>query len=1052
MSPRLPLECLELVVKHASTDHRVLAALAQCNTTLFRIATPYLYYEPYSFTDGDEFRLDWNTDTWTRHLRRVRHAHLLLLYLRCAKDFRNSPRFTSTPAATQAAKDESVSEASATTIARPPSPGRIPWRRPLSKSTSTPSMRQLYASSPSSNTPPLLQTLLNSRSVTTNPNANSNATAQAQTDSLASLFRTRHINYLEYVLYVDLDTFISSCLSIMFSSASAHTTLMHPRRRRLFFQHPHVSLKRAPLAERHFIEKELLQATTHHLTTLSLSIASFMHLQELLNDTLRLMQNDDLSPCAVSTVKVFNTAGNRTGAPLSQLARLRLGGLDADLSMKVMGLVRQFFRFHALAYPGRLTEVEFEGLGDTSSLRRRTLRRDVHVQPHHHQNNVHAPAFHVNPHPITTPVVEDDFEDDDDDDMQHVIDIQEVIEHHLNQQQQQQQPQQQQQQQQQQQPQAGGLPANFVPFQLWNQPQGLAEDSPAKLIHYMRALQELKDQLEVLNLSKWGWSTFRWVELRLIPYKHLKVLKFHPKSRVRHSQGPEWLSQFSKLQELDVSIIDPHMLDWTTLEDWELLGAGDTTEENKESSTSEIQEEQENPSANKPRPTPLLHHLTLAGTVPHVLDVLQDAVTHMDKTLSTIDLSATMDGFLDGRETLQLQSWALCLTTLDQLVVLRLSGHLALTFQAPLLLETCPKLKELSLSILTYSSSCLFAREVDHCVVPKFLRDEDDEDITLAGLKVLALEGAWVVRPQDLALVARKLPGLIDLSLMGCRFFAAGAEDPHSSAHVGLSDMIQALEPMLRKLKIHRRGVEGPLDASVRLDGYRKDDRAQKQSAHTRTPTTSTTKNQEPTQDKVMAFKLRFPSVHVMIVEKQNENSFVIPIQGPLLAALNGTMTWANYLRASSSMPDLNSSDNGDPPGAANGVPHPHVIIDGERAWGDVPRRRRFFSSRRFLPGHPLASTRRWKFAFQRAWWRFAGGRMPMPPMPPLPTFPRPQFPVPPVPVSTIPEKLGPESTSTLVISRTFESLSPKSSLKPDEEGTAKSRKGIWRRDTKKQY
>ncbi|KAG0086704.1 hypothetical protein BGZ92_007953, partial [Podila epicladia] len=371
MSPRLPLECLELVVKYASTDHRVLAALMQCNTTLFRIATPYLYYEPYSFTDGDEFRLDWNTDTWTRHLRRVRHAHLLLLYLQCAENFRNSPRFTSPPAATPTARDESVSEGSATTTVRPPSPGRIPWRRPLSKSTSTPSMRQLYTSSPSSNTPPLLRTLLNSCSFTTNPNANSNANTQAQTTSFsASLFKTRHINYLEYVLHVDLDTFISSCLSIMFSSASAHSTLMHPRRRRLFFQHPHVSLKRSPLAERHFIEKRLLQSTIHHLTTLSLSIASFIHLQELLNDTLRLMQNDDLSPCAVSPVKVVNTAGNRTGPPLSQLSRLRLGGLDADLSMKTMGLVRQFFRFHALAYPGRLTEVEFEGLGDTSSLRR----------------------------------------------------------------------------------------------------------------------------------------------------------------------------------------------------------------------------------------------------------------------------------------------------------------------------------------------------------------------------------------------------------------------------------------------------------------------------------------------------------------------------------------------------------------------------------------------------------------------------------------------------------------------------------------------------------
>ncbi|KAF9309404.1 hypothetical protein BG003_009800 [Podila horticola] len=908
MSPRLPLECLELVVKYASTDHRVLAALMQCNTTLFRISIPYLYYEPYSFTDGDEFRLDWNTDTWTRHLRRVRHAHLLLLYLQCAEDFRNSPRFTSSPAATSKVPEKSVSETPVTTTTRSLSPGRLPWRRPLSKSTSTPSMRQLYASSPSSNTPLLLQTLLNSRSVTTNSNTNSNANAQAHAaSSSACLFRTRHINYLEYVLDLDLDTFISSCLSIMFSSASAHTTLMHPRRRRLFFQHPHVSLKRSPLVERHFIEKELLQATTHHLTSLSISIASFMYLQEFLNDTLKLMQKDDLSPCAVSTMKAVNTAGNRTGEPLSQLARLRLGGLDADLSTKVLGLVRQFFRLHSLAYPGKLIEVGFEGPGDTSSLRRRTLRRDVHIQPPQPQINAQAPAFHVNLHPATQIVVEDDFEEDDDD-MQHVIDLQEVIEHHLNQ------------QQQQQQQQAGGPPGNFLPFQLWNQPQGVTENSPGRLIHYMRALQELKNQLEVLDLSKWGWSTFRWAELRLIPHKHLKILKFHPKSRVRHSQGPEWLAQFSNLQELDLSIIDPHMLDWTTLEGWELLEEGETnTAENKEPSTPEMPEEQEKPLVPKPPPTPSLHHLTLSGTVPHVLDVLQDAVTHMDKTLSTIDLSATMDGFLDSREALQLQSWALSLTTLDQLVVLRLTGHLALTFQAPFLLEACPRLKELSLSILAYSSSSLFAREVDHCVVPKFLRDEDDENITLAGLRVLALEGAWVVRPQDLALVARKLTGLMELSLMSCRFFAAGAQDPPASAHVGLPDLIEVLVPMLRKLKIHRRGIEGPLDASVRLDAYRKDDRAQKQSAHTRTPTTSTTKNQEPTQDKVMAFKLRFPSVQIMIVEKQNENSFVIPIQGPLLAALNGTMTWANYLRASSSMPDLNSSNtiNGGLPGTA---------------------------------------------------------------------------------------------------------------------------------------
>ncbi|KAG0086271.1 hypothetical protein BGZ92_008269, partial [Podila epicladia] len=456
----------------------------------------------------------------------------------------------------------------------------------------------------------------------------------------------------------------------------------------------------------------------------------------------------------------------------------------------------------------------------------------------------------------------------------------------------------------------------------------------------------------------------------------------------------------------------------------------------------------------KPRPTPSLHHLTLSGTVPHVLDVLQDAVIHMDKTLSTIDLSAAMDGFLDSRETVQLQSWALSLTTLDRLVVLRLTGHLALTFQAPFLLETCPKLKELSLSILAYSSSTLFAREADHCVVPKFLRDENNKDITLARLQVLTLEGSWVVRPQDLALVARKLSGLLDLSLMGCRFFAAGEQDPASSAHVGITDLVQALVPMLRKLKIHRRGIEGPLDASVRLDGYRKDDRAQRQSAHMETPTTSTTENQHPTQDNVMAFKLRFPSVHVMIVEKQNENSFVIPIQGPLLAALNGTMTWANYLRASSSMPELNSSNNnnGDPPGTGIDDPHPQGMIDGERLWDDLPRRRRFFFSRRFSPGHSLASSRRWKFAFQRAWWRFAGGRMPMPPMPPLPAFPRAQFPVPPVPVSTMPEKLGPESASTLVISRTFESLSPRGSFKLGDEGPAKGRKGLWRRDTKKQY
>ncbi|KAF9210346.1 hypothetical protein BGZ59_009549 [Podila verticillata] len=1032
MNPQLPLECLELVVKYASTDHRVLATLMQCNTTLFRIATPYLYYEPYSFTEGDEFRLDWNTDSWTRHLRRVRHAHLLLLYLRCTEDFRNSPRLTS-PAAKSTVKEEPASE-TLPSIARPPSPGRLPWRRPLTKSTSTPSLRQQYASSP---TPPLLKTLLDSRSVNS---SNTNSNAQAHTSSSTSLFKTRHINYLEYVLHVDLDTFLSSCLSIMFSSASAHTQLMHPRRRRLFFQHPHIALCRSPLAERHFIEKELLQATTHHLTTLSISITSFMHLQELLNDTLRPMQKDDLSRCEVSSTKYINSAGNRTGAPLSQLVRLCLGGLDADLSIRIMSVVRQFFRFHALAYPGRLTEVEFEGLGDISSLRRRTIRRDV--QAHQQQQALEDP-FQPFVVPQNVGPIEDEFHDDEDE-LQNLTDIQDAIEFDLGQQ-----------QQQQQQIHPAALAHNWVPFQLMNQPQIITERSPAKLVHYLRAFGELKDQLEVLDLSKWGWSTFSEQELQCIPFKHLKVLKFHPRTKAKHTQGPKWMSRFSKLKELNMNIWDPHMLDWTILDNWEVLGGSEMEEDR--TPTVDVLDRQKKP-ALKPRP-PSLRHLTLSGTVPHVLDVLQDAVTHMDK-LTTIDLSASLDGFLDSHQTLQLQCWALSLPILDHLTVLRLTGHLALTFQAPLLLETCNRLRELSLSILAYTSSSLFAREADHCVVPKFLREEGDEDICLARLKVLSLEGAWVVRPRDMALMARKLPWLIELSLMGCRFFSAGPQDPSSSAHVSLPGLVRALAPMLRKIKIHRRGIEGPLDESVRLDGYRKDDRARKQGAHSRTATGTSTKTttdtitkQEPAPDKVMAFKRRFPDVQVMIVERQNENSFVIPIQGPLLAALNGTMTWANYLRASSSMPDLHSNNN-DPPGAGNGLPHPHGAIDANRH-RNARMHRRFFSTRRFPPGHFLRGPQwEWKLAVRRCWWRVAGGEPPessIPPHPPV-VF-RPQFPVPHVPTAAggEPNKVGGESASTLVISRTFESLSPKGSFWLEENsGGKRGSRGFWRRDAKK--
>ncbi|KAF9368885.1 hypothetical protein CPB97_004172, partial [Podila verticillata] len=863
-----------------------------------------------------------------------------------------------------------------------------------------------------------------------------------------------------YVLHVDLDTFLSSCLSIMFSSASAHTQLMHPRRRRLFFQHPHIALCRSPLAERHFIEKELLQATTHHLTTLSISITSFMHLQELLNNTLRLMQKDDLSRCEVSSTKFINSAGNRTGAPLSQLVRLCLGGLDADLSIRIMSVVRQFFRFHALAYPGKLTEVEFEGLGDISSLRRRTIRRDVQAQQQQQQQQqaqALAQALENPFQPFVVPhnvgPIEDEFHDDEDE-LQHLTDIQEAIEYHLGQQQQQQQQQQQHLLLQQQIPPAA--PAhNWVPFQLMNQPQVITERSPAKLVHYLRAFGELKDQLEVLDLSKWGWSTFSEQELQCIPFKHLKVLKFHPRTKAKHTQGPEWMSRFSNLKELDMNIWDPHMLDWTTLDNWDVLGGSETEEDR--ASTVDVLDDQENPTP-KPGPPSLLH-LTLSGTVPHVLDVLQDAITHMDK-LTTIDLSASLDGFLDSRETLQLQSWALSLPTLDHLTVLRLTGHLALTFQAPLLLETCNRLKELSLSILAYTSSSLFAREADHCVVPKFLRDEDDEDICLAKLRVLSLEGAWVVRPRDMALVARKLPGLTDLSLMGCRFFSAGPQDPSSSAHVSLPDLVQALAPMLRKLKIHRRGIEGPLDESVRLDGYRKDDRARKQAAHSRTATdtsttttTNTTTKQEPPQDKIMAFKLQFPDVQVMIFERQNENSFVIPIQGPLLAALNGTMTWANYLRASSSMPELNSNNN-DPPGAGNGLPHPHGDIDANRH-RNARTHRRFFLTRRFPPGHFLRGPQwGWKLAVRRCWWRVAGGE---PPASPIPLHPpvvlQPHFPVPHVPTAAggEPNKMGSESTSTLVISRTFESLSSKGLFWLEEDGGGKrGSKGFWRRGAKK--
>ncbi|KAG0305851.1 hypothetical protein BGZ98_003464 [Dissophora globulifera] len=374
---------------------------------------------------------------------------------------------------------------------------------------------------------------------------------------------------------------------------------------------------------------------------------------------------------------------------------------------------------------------------------------------------------------------------------------------------------------------------------------------------------------------------------------HLSILRFHPRTRILSPYGSSLLTNCPSLKTLEIHAFDPEMLRVDDSHDfaWRNPGSAPVASStlNTLPSLSSSSSFATAPSSSTPT-SASLSTLSLTGSVLNVLPTVNDAIHIMGGSLDTIDLTAHLDGFLTTEETHRLMDWSTSLSsaTIPHLTTLLLHGHLAMTFDAPLLLELCPTLRRFGLTIKSYTSSSFIRRELAR-VLPRFMAPWDDRTTSSRNnshkqsfqLKTLELEGPWIVTDQDMDQIAEQLGGLVNLNLVGCRFYslaprhivveereeieafgekeASGVEETSPVAR-----LVERLQGTLRTLHIHRRGLE----IRPRRDSYDFSDIT--------SATTSSLHLPADAQEPVLAFKRQFPNVKLLIREKQHEHSFVL--------------------------------------------------------------------------------------------------------------------------------------------------------------------------------
>lgn len=981
----MPTECLERIVYHAAQDHRVLSTLMQVNSTLFRIATPYLYREPFRFRFGDEFQLDWDTETWTRHLRDVRRAKLLLLYLSCTETvqtlmFRQLGKDKGKGVAKGIRFPDSTTTATSTAI---PMTMAVPKHKYLSKtqqqqSTSggQPSLGSQQGNhvvdtgndprhSHHYSKPPLpivripeqLEKLLRSHLVCEGPHngaqTNSRSLRRMSLVSFTSKTDSQHhypggcvpkshtVNYLDYIEHLDLDSFLDTSIQVLFSSSAAalsglRATSMVTLGSSQHHHHHHTAKEHIHVTERIFVERSLLRSTMQHLTTLSLSVATFVHVQRDLMEHIygpppssSPSSSVSPSPMSATPTKVKNQAGLRTGAPLSQLSQLNISGLHAELKPKVLRAIQWFLQRHVAVYPGVLRAISFEGTGDATVNRRRQRNRNViGVEP------VLPGVVHFN-HQYTGHDALDDVEDQLETAAENLdsssgnnsggsvgivgggggllVDAAGHVTNLFSG------------------PHAHNGPTEAVPADFHSQYYLLSRNPDESCeLDFMSIVKELSGQLELLDFSRWSWSEITQQALDMIPTDQLLTLRFHPRTRIVSPHGPTFLKKCHMLKVLDIQAFDSAMLDVDSDSiDIESLTLAPTTAASSSSTALSKQIS--------------LSSLSLTGNVPSVLLAAQDAIRLMGKSLDTIDLTAHLESYLSDQEMRRLMDWNTSLSTssIPCLTTLQLHGHLAMNFNVPQLLELCPTLRRFGLTIKSYTSSSFTRTENAH-VLPRFMvtpnRDgrksclrqcfldtvmgttsKASTTTTVAAvtpkyhLKALELEGPWILTERDVDQIGVQITGLVYLSLVGCRFYPtrqSEAEDDdeertrHSEQDDGSSPVIRLVERVqdtLKTLRIHRRGLEGkPRRDSAEFTPHTRPAPAPapvsscSSSASTSTTAASQSKStlssfhssssssslgsttEETPAEPVLAFKKRFPNVNLQIREKQHENSFVL--------------------------------------------------------------------------------------------------------------------------------------------------------------------------------
>ncbi|KAI1308723.1 hypothetical protein EDD11_004188 [Mortierella claussenii] len=1072
----MPPECLERIVYHASGDHRVLATLMQVNSTLFRMATPYLYHEVFNFKVGDDFKLDWDTETWTRHLRQVRHAQLLLLYLSCTETIQRwmqlQPIFSPSraPTATSCNNTSTTSLLSAigaaTTTGSASAAGTLKSHtksrrasdmvqmskclksmmqgqvqgqsqsqsqrrqdqsslhvKPQDTAWSTPfSFSHSPSSSPPSNTPSpatiiepiplLLENILRkyyshhhqhqepqgattalpvdcSRFTSTKRRAStvSRWTDTGYTAAAATGMSTlRIVNYLDYVEHLDLDAFLSTAIQTLFSPSLSSTVANVSASSTAGAAAPTLAVKAAAAAaaagkrrvpkaldtlthhamtrghhfsaERAFVERVLLRATTNHITMLSLSITAFARLQR---DLMAPLNSPNPIPSAWPSSTLKNSAGVRTGAPLSQLSRLCLSGMHAELKPKVLRAIRWFLRRHVAVYPGLLTSIRFQGPGDSIMNRRRQRNRNVvaaepvqpgvvhfnsqdahadendlidnleeeeeepqqgqnaspaayqHQHQHHYQYQHHHHPDHLALHHHNLPM-------NGSPNGVLFVDAAGQINNVLN----------------------GGnnaataaaaAPQAAVAFPaVFHSQYYLLSRNPDQSceLDFMCLVQELRGQLEVLDLSQWSWSVLTQQALDMIPTSHLITLLFHPRTRIQSPHGSDFLKRCSQLKKLEIHAFDSKMMN---LDDDHANTTWPTsTMQQQDPPTLTLIPLHAATSTTSVTPSVSLHNvsssatasldiLSLTGSVQNVLPAVSDAIRIVGPSLTSIDLSGHLDGFLSVEETRRLLDWNTSLSslTLPRLTTLQLHGHLAMTFEAPLLLELCPTLRTFGLTIKSYTSSSFVRTDLAR-VLPRFMVPWDQEIHTRKSafwmppfqLKALELEGPWILTDRDMRQVGEQLCGLVELNLVGCRFYPTrerviddqknvvesdyaerdpyffrcvenmdtekGPEHGHENEDEHLTyvvRLVKRIQGTLRILRIHRRGLEGQLHRNS-ADGSSMVSSHSSLNRYCEHEDEGACCRNDPPAEPVLAFKKQYPQIELLIQEKQHEHSFVL--------------------------------------------------------------------------------------------------------------------------------------------------------------------------------